>query len=323
MKISRKVLIIIIIIILVVVFVYWMAEIGRFNRLRRAECDDIVMAQVSSVLKPKISKHRVVISLTTTPKRIWKMKPAILSFIDQSVHVDEIAVNISKVSSKGEKYVIPNWLQKLVDSPYHSFTSNYGRVCVYYAEKDMGPATKLLPTLIRESPTTRIVVVDDDIIYHSHTVKNLVKRFEELNQGNVCCAVSNFGVCIGKDGKVPLSNWGRVTSFVKSERSVDLLQGFSGYVVSGDLFPKEVFDIEEGPEEAFFVDDVWFSGWLGHKGIEIRQIRTMWQLPLPNYGEMYALPSLSNTSPAAYEYDHATINWFIKNTNFRPKSYYW
>ena len=312
-------MIVVVIIVLVILFIYWTAEINRFNRLRQADHQDVVTAQLSSFLKPKVSDERVVVSLTTTPKRIYEMKPAILSLIDQGVHVDEIAVNISKVSSKGEPYVIPDWLQELVDSPY---ASNYGHVRVYYADKDMGPATKLLPTLMREPPTTRIVVVDDDIVYHSHTVEHLVKRYEELNtqfkKDTDKFAVTNFGVNVNKHGKVPLSNWGRITSFIKAERQTDILQGFSGYVVTGALFPQEVFNMADGPKEAFFVDDVWFSGWLGHNGVKVRQLRTMWQLPLPNYGEMYALPSLSNTSPAAYEYDHATIDWFVANTSWRP-----
>lgn len=248
------------------------------------------------------------------------MKPAILSLIDQTAHVDEIAVNISRRSRKGEEYVIPEWLQELNDTPH---ASNYGHVKIYYAVKDVGPATKLIPTIVREKPGTRIVVVDDDIIYNSHTVAHLVSRFEQLNEGeqNAKIAVTNFGVNIGKDGKVPLSNWGRVMSFVKGERDVDLVQGFSGYVVTPEMFPHDTVNIELANPEAFFVDDVWFSGMLANNGIKVRQMRTMWQLPLPNYGKMYALPSLSNTSPEAYVYDHATIEWLIANTDFRPLSF--
>ena len=315
-----KLQVIVVLVIIIAVLVVILIETVEFRRFRVLKRDDdssvnYVMSSARYVnrTKPSQTKQRVVVSLTSTPERVWKMRPALLSLLHQTHQADEIAVNLPYISSKGVHYELPDWLVSLSQST---------QIAIHRNHEDVGPATKLIPTLKREASQTMIVVVDDDIIYNSHTVANLVKRYLELREldGHEH-AVTNFGVEVDSELHVPLSNWGRVTSFLKAEHRTDILQGFSGYLVTPRMFPPQVFDTfgrdySEDEPPAFFVDDVWFSGWLGHAGVPIMQLRTLKQLPLPNYGEMYQLPSLSNTSPSAYEYDHATIQWFVKNTDF-------
>ncbi|MBA3757022.1 MAG: hypothetical protein H0X02_12710, partial [Nitrosomonas sp.] len=111
--------------------------------------------------------YRVVISLSTIPERLNLLGPTLASLLDQSVQVDEIAINVPYVSRKGKKYHVPKWLKRL------------RHVKLYRVEIDEGPGTKLLPTLRREKPETRIIVVDDDNIYHRETVRLLLKTHEK------------------------------------------------------------------------------------------------------------------------------------------------
>lgn len=277
------------------------SEVARYRRLGTT---DIRALDVTFHNKRRVkSDQRVVVSMTSTPDRIDRMMPTLNSLLDQSVRVDEIILNIPYVNMKGKDFQIPHWMNGLLN------------IVIRRVKIDEGPATKLLPTLRSEDQQTRIVVVDDDVIYHSRTVERIVAEFERHNGTK---AISNYGVRINGKLKVPTSNYSRAMYFFTPKgRRVDLLQGFSGFVVCGSLFPENVYRLSEGPEEAKSVDDVWFSGWLGHNNVDIHQLRTCLQLPLPSWDMRKNTVSLSRTNPG-FRCDDATIQWFAENTEFRP-----
>lgn len=79
---------------------------------------------------------------------------------------------------------------------------------------------------------------------------------------------------------------------------MDYLHGYGGYVVTPNMFTKNVFDYSntslEGPfgkvrkvkvpKEAFSVDDSWFSGWLRMNKVKIYMIGLKsGSIPLPNF----------------------------------------
>ena len=99
----------------------------------------------------------VVVSLTTSPKRIMKCWPCLQSLLQQTLKPDLVVFNIpTEFGRTGEKYVIPLQVRRSV------FVNRCGR--------DWGPGTKLIPTipLLRKRgfpEDTRIVYLDEDIIY--------------------------------------------------------------------------------------------------------------------------------------------------------------
>ena len=114
--------------------------------------------------KRKITDDKVVVSFTTTPDRIEKIKPMLNSILDQSVKIDQISMNIPE-ESKNKKYNVPK---------------EYKNVCnVYKAGKDYGPGTKYIPTLLRESECgTKIIIVDDDQLYGQDLIQKLLEESE-------------------------------------------------------------------------------------------------------------------------------------------------
>lgn len=191
------------------------------------------------------SNRRIVITLTTIPSRINKLKPTLISLLDQSFKVDQIYINIPYISLKGEKYIIPRWLEKL-----HNITIN--RV-----KKDYGPSTKLLPILKKESGL--IIVCDDDVIYGSKMVENYIKNFKGE-------ALTIFGADI-QNGQLK-DEWPTFMRF-RGPKYVDILMGHNSFLVTRDMFPKEVFDYTNSPKECIWTDDVWFSGWLKYNNVKI------------------------------------------------------
>jgi hypothetical protein len=185
--------------------------------------------------------------MTTIPSRLDKIAPTLCSILSQTRRVDEIRLNIPYKSLKGEEYNIPECFSK------------FKHIKIYRQEKDLGPSTKLLPTL-KDERKSNIIVIDDDMIYGSRLVNLLVTSFNRHQEKDV---ITYYGRN-RQDCKLT-----RARKFLRGDRYVYLLFGCGGYILRGDMLPKEVFDYEKGPKEAKYVDDNWISGWLWMNGIKV------------------------------------------------------
>ena len=221
--------------ILLILFLYYLEYTDMFRYFQILDRQDISFYDNKYINLPKCDK-RTVITLTTIPSRIDKIKPTLISLLDQTMKVDTIYVNIPYFSLKGEEYIIPEWLKNL-----HNITIN--RV-----EKDYGPATKLLPILKKEK-NAKIIVVDDDVIYGSRMVENYIKNFKGE-------ALTIFGADIS-EGKLK-DEWPTYLRY-RSGKYVDVLMGHNSFLVTPDMFSLDVFDYSKAPKECLYVDDIWFS----------------------------------------------------------------
>lgn len=113
-------------------------------------------------------EQRIVISLTTSPKRMALMKETLESLINQSIKPDKIYINIPYIFKRTqEKYD----LTKLQPRDHPLVQINR---C-----DDYGPITKLLPTIVTErnlgSPeNTLILTLDDDHGYGAGYIENVL-----------------------------------------------------------------------------------------------------------------------------------------------------
>jgi hypothetical protein len=252
---------------------------------------------------PRIdSKRKVVISMTTIPKRIHKLKPTLVSLLDTNYRVDKIYLNIPKYSLKSEKYIIPKWLQKMKS------------VTINWVSKDLGPATKLLPLLKSENRKTIIIVVDDDVIYGSKLVENYVNTFYSRKGKE---ALTIFGNDIVK-GKL-IEEYPSFLQY-RSGKYVDIVKGHNSFLVTPDMFPTEVFDYHKAPKECFWVDDIWFSGWLKYNDIRIYSLGFQYKnIPITNVNTVNT-PSLCKDKNENKRNDLKAISYFIKNYNIFRES---
>jgi hypothetical protein len=167
---------------------------------------------------------RVVVSLTTIPSRISGLEPTINSLLAQSRKPDEIALNLPRTCLK-EKcgYDIPAWL--------------WEKVSIYQCDRDYGPATKSFPAFLREQdPETRIITVDDDVIYSDNTVELLMKNISKSED----CIIGIMGAIWEKEGR-------HGSLFVHSEKVngtecvVDTLGGYRGVCYRRGLIKNDIF----------------------------------------------------------------------------------
>lgn len=241
-----------------------------------------------------------IITLTTTPGRISKIKPILISLLDQSVGVEEIRINVPYTSCKGIKYRIPSWLKKL------------DNVKIYRQVKDWGPATKLIPTLLDErNKNKKIIVVDDDVIYGYYTIETLCEYFEKYNKRKRKVAVTMYGDVLNKERDTENGLYTRITNYVCGENYTDILRGHAAYMVTPDMFTDELYDYDKVPKECFFVDDNYFSAHLKKNGVKILQVGCCYKsVPLP---EMVTC----QINPLHQVYNHNGTNERIVNRHFR------
>lgn len=212
----------------------------------------------------RVNKEKpVIISFTTLPKRIQNCKYMLSSILSQTRRVDKICLYIPLKTKKGETYNIPDWMIKLQhDLPlFH----------IYEIKKDLGPATKVIPPLLREKDSY-IIYIDDDTIYHKEMIETLVSISNKYKNK----AIGNSGFNIKN----------RVENYNTNEniQTACVLEGYGGVIVHTLFFKKEFLDIEKYPEYLFYNDDVLISGLL--KNNKIQRIITGRQRSMPYLYEL-------------------------------------
>jgi hypothetical protein len=122
------------------------------------------------------TESTLVISLTTVPARLKLndeegLKLVIRELCEQNATDYEVHFNIPyKYGVTEEEYIIPEWLNE--------YKTKYPHLRIFRMD-DMGPPTKVLPTLKRVSPETIVLVVDDDLVYHRDMVKEHLRWQKE------------------------------------------------------------------------------------------------------------------------------------------------
>ena len=226
------------------------ADLVRARRLARRDIGELDRkAQAAEARGP-------VVTLTTIPSRIEHIGMTLKSLLDQSLPPAEIRLNVPHHSRRENRgYEIPEWLSALAT------------VAIVRCE-DFGPATKLFPSLTALDADAAIVVVDDDRIYPPDFLKVLASEAE-----------ADRDAAIGLSGwVVPADLTDRPTTIrsnlymqppapirarrLRKRYEIDILQGFSGYLVRPRFFPdmEGMLTHRGAPPAAFYVDDVWISG---------------------------------------------------------------
>lgn len=192
--------------------------------------------------------------MTTSPKRIWKLKPTIDSLLRQIYTPDMIYVNVPRVFRRtGDRFdgIIPDFLRD-------------PRITVNTCD-DMGPITKLLGVLDLETePSTSIITVDDDISYDPILVGTLVEH--SIAYPEACISAE----AIGKDV---------------------ILQGFAGVLYPRHVLTDSIIEslcVQSQISECYISDDLIISNVLHEYdvpifGLEQNHISSRGRIILP-YG---------------------------------------
>lgn len=193
-------------------------------------------------------QKNVIVTLTTTPKRINKIWPTLNSIALQSQQPEKIMLWIPKRFKRFANQSI---------SQLPNFIKKYPNVFIQYIEYDYGPASKLLPCLeFFAGQNKKLIIIDDDRIYPPHFIRDLL-RYEQLDPH----------AAIGIAGTVMHGSLRYEYKATKKMTLVDVLLGYNGVLVKPTFFSEDIFHYPPNLPEAFFEDDVWISGHLQKKDI--------------------------------------------------------
>lgn len=188
--------------------------------------------------------YPVVVSLTTSPRRIPHIKKLLDTLTNQTVPPDAIVLNLPYVFKRNNSTFdeIPPFI---TENP----------VIKVNRCEDIGPATKILPTVsLFSNPETILISVDDDIEYRNNFIETLLKY--NAKAPNAVITGQTFMLLDNKndDGLI----YG------------EMVEGFSSVLYKKKHFDN--FDMNEllnYPRECYFADDFILSNYLRKEGIDI------------------------------------------------------
>lgn len=198
---------------------------------------------------------RIVISLTTTAKRIKSIKDVLLSILQQTCTFDVLYVNIEKGCS------VPCFLTNLANLNK--------RVIINFCERDYGPITKLVPTLqVERDPDTLILICDDDQLWAKNTLEYFIEGHKKFPDD----AISMSGWCVGKFPFIF-----QLCLTTQDSQLVDWIEGTNGILIRRDMLDvDELLDysgLSPEFERLFFKnDDHWITYHLHKRNINRRKL---------------------------------------------------
>lgn len=199
-------------------------------------------------------KHTVIISLTTSPARIHTIQKTLECLLNQSLVPDKVVLNLPHVYKRTQT--------KFAQIP--RFITDNAKIHVNFTE-DIGPATKILPTVELEkmNPEALILSVDDDHYYPPDFLRVFVDVFDSIGKDVVITnsfqLPSGERICTDKDS-------------ARCFWRVSMLEGFAGVLYK----QKYLADIDKSilmdPKTAnacYRGDDYYLSNHINKKKIPI------------------------------------------------------
>jgi len=189
---------------------------------------------------------KILVSLTTSPKRISLLKNTINSILKQTVQCSKIILNIpEKFGRTNEYYDIPD------------FIKSNPKIYINRTKKDIGPIMKLVPTLFLikklKYDNCYIITIDDDIVYLPHMIEiylNYIKKDKYMVFG-----ISGFNFGLKKE-----------INPISYGSCVDILEGYGSIIYNYDIFDlkdfKKYLSIVLRNKYCKFSDDLIISNYL-------------------------------------------------------------
>ena len=199
---------------------------------------------------------KFIISFTTSPTRIYKIEKMMNAIINQTVKPYLIILNIPKIFHRtNETYQIPDYLNSI-----------YDKFVINHIETDYGPATKIYPTIkyLRDNNytlDTRIIYLDDDIVYLPKMIESYKKRIESslniYNKSVLCTSGFDF---------INL----KITPARQDKKKCSIVEGYGSVCVSlacfSDDFEEYFLNIIKS-KDCFLSDDITLSNYFHKKSI--------------------------------------------------------
>lgn len=189
-------------------------------------------------------KVRIIISLTSYPKRFDELYLVIKSLMLQSMKPDEITLYLG---SDSKKSMLPQSLLELEE---------YG-LKIIFVNEDLKPHKKYFYSM-QENENDIIITVDDDVVYDEDLVKDLYYGYEN-NLNCVIARRANRMIYDKYNNLLPYKKWifEDNNDYKPSYRL--LAVGVGGVLYPPHIFDRSLFNKELINKLALFADDIWLK----------------------------------------------------------------
>jgi len=229
----------------------------------------------------------IIVTLTTLPRRLAYIQPVIDSILKQEYP-----------PTKVQLYIPIKYRREDVGEVDESHLP-HGCEIIRCSE-DFGPATKILPAVIKHRGSkVALVYCDDDRIYDKNWLKRLVEASDQYPESVIAEEAMNskarLNTIYWRQRKI-LYKFLRIFTFgiwkhnrfIKDEKP-NIAEGYGGVLVKPHFFNEEVFDI---PDILWTVDDIWLSGMLAVSNHKIKKtIRQSFEGSKPSDNDVYTQSS--------------------------------
>ena len=224
----------------------------------------------------------LIVTMSTIPSRFGLLSQTIDSILNQTVKADAIELYIPKTYRRFPKY----------EGELPSLPKGVNIIIV---DKDLGPATKVLPAVHRyKDQDVDLLYCDDDRICPPDWIASFLAARDKKPNVAIASAgweVSNLGIYYNSSlqprAKALRSRWDYMyrvrrlkqiylelklgKKIPKPRRSynyrksgfIDIMEGYGGVLVKPSMFDSSCFCI---PDELWMVDDIWLSGCMAKLG---------------------------------------------------------
>ncbi len=189
----------------------------------------------------KSNDRRVIASLSTVPERIGNLEPTICSLLRQTRPPDEIVLAVPEYSIREQRsYVVPKYF------------SRWPSLRVLHCRKDWGPATKFIPIVREELAAGRGNALETYLHYN-----------KQLPEAALCF----------RGAAMPRNlDWRHARMIRASElrepKPAAVITGCGSYFIQPRFFDESLWDYSRAADGAFYMDDIWISGWLSRGGVK-------------------------------------------------------
>ncbi len=199
-------------------------------------------------------ENRIIVSITTFPKRISKTWIIIESMLRQKIKPDTIILWLS-IDQFPQISILPKRLQNL---------QKRGLI-IQICESDMKSHKKYFYAM-KMFPNDNIITIDDDVFYNSNTLSNLVLTKNNYPKTIIC---NHARRPVFKDSKLlPYNKWQVI--FSSTEPNFEILPiGVGGILYPPNSLDDDLLNVNLIKELCPIADDIWLNVMSKLKGTKV------------------------------------------------------
>lgn len=169
-------------ILLLLIFIFLLGYLFNFYRYFQIKYYPNLPQYIMKYTHKKMTSFssKIIVSISCRPHNSHKLESLLTSLLDQTIKIDQIALNIPYKTRDGKDYKLKKVCEDVVS--------------VYRCGNDYGKENSIIPTLLREGEYGTIIIsLDENIIYGKNFLELLI---QESVQNNNCAIMFNEGMLV-------------------------------------------------------------------------------------------------------------------------------